>query len=207
MLRSVRMMMALFGLLVANAVIAAEVAMPTEAEVKAAVQAQADRQLVCAYIGPAAGKDGVMTLYKRSGDEESWNKRVNALVAAGLAVRKDEAAGTPDKPLATAEYTKAGHEAFDSYQTKCLGIRKVTTIRSFTPPGQFKEYTVVHVGYWWVPSQVPAWADKLVKSGAFDELENLVTKQQWANDILIYTNHGWTAESDFGSPIKRDSTP
>ena len=80
------------------------------------------------------------------------------LAAAGFVVRREQNQTPVPGVQQTLEDTALGRDALKQYLSVCMGQRKLVSILSFTAPAVAREFTVVHVAYWWTPSEKPvAW--------------------------------------------------
>lgn len=186
---------------------AAEVPMPAEADVAAAVADAIDGQPVCEWLDWVTfGKEGSAVL--ASDDvflrQPRAQDKIDALVKLGFARtgRIEES----DGPKLKVELTAAGREHLRSRQAGtwelCYAKRKLVRIEAYTPPVERDGYWIVRVVYAWRPNEVQAWTADLFANGALGREGRTVTDERRDWIVLVSTNRGWRDQAWFGNPIK-----
>lgn len=196
----------LTSLLVPASVQAAEVPMPAEADVAAAVAEAIDGRPVCDWLGwIPVDREGVAVMasddayLRRPGTQA----KIDALVKLGFA--RSSRFEESDGPKLKFELTTAGREHIRSNGTGswhiCYAKRKLDRVEVYTPPVEREGFWIVRVVYKWRPNEAQAWASELFAVGALDEVDKATDgRRDWI--VLVSTNRGWKDQAWFGNPIK-----
>ncbi len=185
---------------------AADVPMPAEADVAAAVAEAIDGRPVCDWLGwVPVDREGVAVMASDNAHlrQPGTQAKIDALVKLGFArsSRFEENEG----PKLKFELTPAGREHIRSSATGawhiCYAKRKLDRVEAYTPPVEREGYWIVRVVYTWRPAEVQDWSDSLFAVGALDGDDKAADGHR-DRIVLVSTNRGWKDQAWFGNPIK-----
>jgi len=192
---------------------AADVPMPTEAEVAAAVAEEIAGMNVCSsYLPFAFGSNNGIALLQ----DRNWRESdpIKAAIAAFVHEKLATQGTQPDangNQVPTLQLTAAGKQAFDPTWGRgvlCFAKRKLVDVVMYTPPAMQDTYVVVNVVYRWKPDAVAPWAAPLARAQALGGISAAdLAADKRETMVLIYTNQGWKAQTWFGSPIGKPARP